>query len=165
MKVYSAKRGAGKTTMLIEESARTGAIIVVSSYPMVNYTMVLAMRLNLDIPEPITVTNYLKALVHGGLNKERKYLIDDLHVILSQMNVEAATMDVNYIEPIATRKEREQRERAIMQSVLDDFNALGYIHAVSPEEIRESKKEFYKKANKKLGFLDSTDNHDAEKNE
>lgn len=152
MKVYSAKRGAGKTTMLIEESARTGAIIVVSSYPMVNYTMGLAMRLNLDIPEPITVTNYLKALVHGGLNKERKYLIDDLHVILSQMNVEAAAMDVNYIEPIATRKEREQRERAIMQSVLDDFNALGYIHAVSPEEIRESKKEFYKKANKKTWF-------------
>lgn len=165
MKVYSAKRGAGKTTMLIEESARTGAIIVVSSYPMVNYTMGLAMRLNLDIPEPITVTNYLKALVHEGLNKERKYLIDDLHVILSQMNVEAATMDVNYIDPIATRKEREQRERAIMQSVLDDFNALGYMHAVSPEEIRESKKEFYKKANKKLGFLGSTDNHDAEKNE
>ena len=25
--------------------------------------------------------------------------------------------------------------------------------------------QFYKKANKKLGFLDSTDNHDAEKNE
>ena len=136
MKVYSAKRGTGKTTMLIEESARTGAIIVVSSYPMVNYTMVLAMRLNLDIPEPITVTNYLKALVHGGLNKEQKYLIDDLHAILSQMNVEAATMDVNYIEPIATIKEREQREREIMQSVLDDFDALEYIHAVSPEEIR-----------------------------
>ena len=52
-----------------------------------------------------------------------------------------------------------------MQSVLDDFNALGYIHAVSPEKIRESKKEFYNKANKKLGFLYSTDNHDAEKNE
>jgi hypothetical protein len=159
MKIYSAERGAGKTTMLIEESAITGAIIVVSSYPMVNYTMGLAMRLNLDIPEPITVTNYLKALVCGGLNIEQKYLVDDLHEMLSQMNVEAATIDVNCIEPIATRKEREQRARAIMQSVLDDFNALGYIHAVSPEEIREGKKEFYKKANEKLGFLDSTDDY------
>lgn len=159
MKIYSAKRGAGKTTTLIEESARTGAIIVVSSYPMVNYTMGLAVRLNLDIPEPITVTNYLKALVRGGLNREQKYLIDDLHEMLSQMNVEAATIDVNCIEPIATRKEREQRARAIMQSVLDDFNALGYIRAASPEEIREGKKEFYKKANEKLGFLDSTDDY------
>lgn len=158
MKVYSAERGAGKTTMLIEESARTGAIIVVLSYPMVNYTMVLAMRLNLDIPEPITVTNYLKALVRGGLNREQKYLIDDLHEMLSQMNVEAATIDVNCIEPIATRKEREQRARAML-SVLDDFNALGNIRAVSPEEIREAKKEFYKKANEKLGFLDSTDDY------
>lgn len=151
MKIYSAKRGAGKTTTLIEESARTGAIIVVSSYPMVNYTMGLAMRLNLDIPEPITVTNYLKALVRGGLNREQKYLIDDLHEMLSQMNVEAATIDVNCIEPIATRKEREQRARAML-SVLDDFNALGNINVASPEEIREAKKEFYKKANEKAWF-------------
>ena len=135
MKVYSAERGAGKTTMLIEESARTGAIIVVSSYPMVNYTMVLAMRLNLDIPEPITVTNYLKALVRGGLNREQKYLIDDLHEMLSQMNVEAATIDVNCIEPIATIKDRERRARAIMQT--DITHAKNFIKSTNPRCITE----------------------------
>lgn len=169
MKIYSAERGAGKTTALVEESAKTGAIIVVASYPMVNYTMGLAMRLNLDIPEPITVTNYLKVLVHGGLNREQKYLVDDLQMMLSQMNVETATVDVNYVEPIA----RGERDRRAILSVVDDFNALGNIRAVSSEEIREAKsefykkakrefykkaeREFYKKANEKLGFLNSVD--------
>ena len=59
MKIYSAERGVGKTTTLIKESAKTGAIIVVGVYPMANYIMGLAKRLNLDIPEPITVTKYL----------------------------------------------------------------------------------------------------------
>ena len=100
MKIYSAERGVGKTTALIKESAKTGAIIVVASYPMMNYIMGLAKRLNLDIPEPITVTNYLKHLVCGGLNGEQKYLVDELQMMLSQMNVETATVDVNYIESI-----------------------------------------------------------------
>lgn len=39
MKIYSAERGIGKTTALIKESAKTGAIIVVTSYPRVNHTM------------------------------------------------------------------------------------------------------------------------------
>ena len=100
MKIYSAERGVGKTTALIKESAKTGAIIVVASYPMANYIVGLAKRLNLDIPEPITVTNYLKLLVCGGLNREQKYLVDELQMILSQMNVETATVDVNCIESI-----------------------------------------------------------------
>lgn len=134
MKIYSAERGAGKTTALVEESAKTGAIIVVASYSMVNYIIGLAKRLNLDIPDPITVTNYLKVLVYGGLNREQKYLVDDLQMMLSQMNVETATVDANYVESI-TKKERGQRA---MLSVLDDFNALGNIYAVSPEEIRKA---------------------------
>ena len=100
MKIYSAERGVGKTTALIKESAKTGAIIVVASYPMANYIVGLAKRLNLDIPEPITVTNYLQLLVCGGLNREQKYLVDELQMILSQMNVETATVDVNCIESI-----------------------------------------------------------------
>lgn len=49
MKIYSAERGTGKTTTLIKESAKTGAIIVVASYPMANYIIGLAKRLDLDI--------------------------------------------------------------------------------------------------------------------
>lgn len=100
MKIYSAERGVGKTTALIKESAKTGAIIVVTSYPMANHTMGLAKRLGLDIPEPITVTNYLKLLVCGGFNREQKYLVDELQMMLSQMNVETATVDANCIESI-----------------------------------------------------------------
>lgn len=41
-----------------------------------------------------------KLLVCGGLNREQKYLVDELQIMLSQMNVETATVDVNYIESI-----------------------------------------------------------------
>ena len=108
MKIYSAERGTGKTTALIKASAKTGAIIVATSYPRVNYTMGLAKRLKLDIPEPITVTNYLKVLVHGGLNREQKYLIDELQMMLSQMNVETATVDANYVEPLQDFQEENK---------------------------------------------------------
>lgn len=111
MKIYSAERGAGKTTTLIEESAKTGAIIVVASYSMINYTMGLAKRLNLDIPKPITVTNYLRVLIYGGLNRNQKYLVDELQMILSQMNVETATVDMDYIESI-TKKEKNNEIRS-----------------------------------------------------
>ena len=100
MKIYSAERGIGKTTALIKESAKTGAIIVAASYPMVNYIIGLAKQLNLDIPEPITVTNYLKLLVYGGRNREQKYLVDELQIMLRQMNVETATVDANCVELI-----------------------------------------------------------------
>ena len=100
MKIYSAERGVGKTTALIKESAKTGAIIVVASYRRVNHTVGLAKRLGLDIPEPITVTNYLKLLVCGGFNKEQKYLVDELQMMLSQMNVKTSTVDANCIESI-----------------------------------------------------------------
>lgn len=51
MKIYSAERGVGRTTALIKESAKTGAIIVAASYPMVDYIACLAKRLGLDISE------------------------------------------------------------------------------------------------------------------
>mgnify|MGYP006972172465 FL=1 len=100
MKIYSAERGVGKTTALIKESAKTGAIIVVASYRSVNHTVGLAKRLGLDIPKPITVTNYLERLVYRGLSSEQKYLIDELQTMLRKMNVVTATVDVNCIESI-----------------------------------------------------------------
>lgn len=46
------------------------------------------------------MTNYLKLLVCGGFNKEQKYLVDELQMMLSQMNVKTATVDANCIESI-----------------------------------------------------------------
>ena len=41
-----------------------------------------------------------KLLVCGGFNREQKYLVDELQMMLSQMNVETATVDANCIESI-----------------------------------------------------------------
>lgn len=50
------------------------------------------------IPVPITVTNYIRLLASGGLGKSEKYLVDELQMMLSAMNVEAATVDCDCIE-------------------------------------------------------------------
>ena len=97
MKIYAAERQTGKTTMLVKESAKIGAIIVTANYPMCNYIMGFAHYLGLDIPNPITVTQYIKILAHGGLGKSQKYLIDELQMALSQMNVEIATVNKDYV--------------------------------------------------------------------
>lgn len=62
MKIYSTGRCNGKTAALIKKSAKTGSVIIVTSYLMANYIFDLAKQLNLDIPYPITVTNYRKYL-------------------------------------------------------------------------------------------------------
>lgn len=55
MEIYISGRQFGKTTMLIKESARTGATIAVATYPMVRHVMFLARNLDLDIPQPVHI--------------------------------------------------------------------------------------------------------------
>lgn len=100
MKIYASERQSGKTTMLVKQSAKTGAIIVVASYPMGRHIELLAHDLGLDIPAPITVSNYIKILANGGLGRTQKYLVDELQMMLNQMNVETATVDVNCVDQI-----------------------------------------------------------------
>lgn len=96
--IYIGERQSGKTTMLIEMSEKTGATIVVATYPMANYIQLLAAQMGKKIPVPITVTNYICLLARGGLGKSEKYLVDELQMMLSAMNVEAATVDCDCIE-------------------------------------------------------------------
>lgn len=91
--IYIGERQSGKTTMLIEMSEKTGA-----TYSMANYIQLLAARMGKKIPVPITVTNYISLLASGGLGKSKKYLVDELQMMLSAMNVEAATVDCDCIE-------------------------------------------------------------------
>ena len=91
--IYIGERQSGKTTMLIEMSEKTGA-----TYQMANYIQLLAAQMGKKIPVPITVTNYIRLLASGGLGKSEKYLIDELQMMLSAMNVEAATVDCDCIE-------------------------------------------------------------------
>ena len=96
--IYIGERQSGKTTMLIEMSERTGATIVVATYPMGKYIQSLAAQMGKKIPVPITVTNYIRLLASGGLGKSEKYLVDELQMMLSAMNIEAVTVDCDCIE-------------------------------------------------------------------
>lgn len=96
--IYVGERQSGKTTMLIEMSEKTGATIVVATYPMAKYIQLLAAQMGKKIPVPITITNYIRLLTSGGLGHTQKYLIDELQAVLSVMNVEAATVDRSHIE-------------------------------------------------------------------
>ena len=58
--IYIGERQSGKTTMLIEMSEKTGATIVVATYPMAKYIQLLAAQMGKKIPVPITVTNYIR---------------------------------------------------------------------------------------------------------
>ena len=54
MNIYISGRQFGKTTMLIKESARTGATIAVANYQMVEYIQGMAAQMGLKIPQPVT---------------------------------------------------------------------------------------------------------------
>lgn len=90
--IYIGERQSGKTTMLIEMSEKTGATIVVATYPMAKYIQLLAARMGKKIPVPITVTNYIRLLASGGLGKSEKYLVDELQIWEQWSNVVDASL-------------------------------------------------------------------------
>lgn len=96
--IYVGERQSGKTAMLIEMSEKTGATIVVATYQMSKYIQMIAAQMGKKITVPITVTNYIRLLASGGLGRSEKYLVDELQMMLSAMNVEAATVDCDCIE-------------------------------------------------------------------
>ena len=94
MEIYISGRQFGKTTMLIQESARTGATIAVATYQMARHVEFLARKLNLKIPTPVTYAEMFRTYRE---NKTKRYLVDELQMMLSQLNVDIATVD---LEPI-----------------------------------------------------------------
>lgn len=98
MNIYAAERQTGKTTMLVKESAKTGAIIVAPNRQMGSYIVGLADRLGVDIPAPITVKQYFQVLASGNFGNSQKYLVDELQMMLSQMGVKTATVSVRSVK-------------------------------------------------------------------
>lgn len=90
MEIYISGRQFGKTTMLIKESARTGATIAVATYNMAMHVKALARRLGLDIPEPVT---YYQIFHSYRENEKKRYLVDELQMMLHQLNVDICTLD------------------------------------------------------------------------
>lgn len=98
MKIYAAERQTGKTTMLVKESAKTGAIIVSPTYQMRKYIIGLADKLGLEIPSPITVKQYFQILARDRRDSNQKYLVDELQMMLNQMGIDIATVNVNNVK-------------------------------------------------------------------
>lgn len=90
MQIYISGRQFGKTTMLIKESARTGATIAVATYQMAQHVLFEAKRMGLDIPQPVTYAEIFRNFRENGT---KRYLVDELQMMLSQLNVDIATLD------------------------------------------------------------------------
>lgn len=72
VEIYIAGRQFGKTTMLIKESAQTGATIAVATYTMADYVRDMARKMGLDIPRPVTYAEVFSKL----LLERRKTIFD-----------------------------------------------------------------------------------------
>ena len=95
MNIYISGRQFGKTTMLIKESAKTGATIAVATYHMAKYVQDMAAQMGLETPEPVTYAEIFRTYRES---KTKRYLVDELQMMLSQLNVDIATVDVEPIQ-------------------------------------------------------------------
>lgn len=107
MNVYIAPRQTGKTTTLVKMSAETGAIIVVPTYPMIKYVEDIAKGLGLEIPKPIDCFQFMRGLPRF---ERKKYLIDELQMVLELMGIDAATLDIDsaWVGRVKSKGENEK---------------------------------------------------------
>lgn len=90
MAIYIGNSGSGKTTMLINESAKTGYTIAVANYYMVRKIAKMADEMGLYIPRPVT---YDTIFANFQENKNTRYLVDNLHMMISQLGIVDCTVD------------------------------------------------------------------------
>ncbi len=93
MNLVIAGRGKGKTTELIRLSNGLNKPIVVSGYSKVTHIKKMAKEMGLEIPEPLTVSEWLSHKSVRGINQS--CLVDDLDIVLHDLglNVEYASID------------------------------------------------------------------------
>lgn len=89
MRFITGPRCTGKTTALMEESARTGIPIIAPSMRMANYIFMLAKEKGLGIPEPMSINK-----VVNRRGRPEQYYVDELEMCLRQLGIDpvAATM-------------------------------------------------------------------------
>lgn len=85
-KIYMGPRGCGKTTALIMKSAETGATIIAPSRYMADCIRGQAKEMGYDIPEPLSVDEFLHIRQNPGFMKtnilHKGVLIDEAQIIL-----------------------------------------------------------------------------------
>ena len=74
-------RGTGKTTHAIIASSKTGATIITHNIIVAREVHKQAKYLGYDIPEPMSINQYLNIKI----NKPEKIIIDELELVLRQM--------------------------------------------------------------------------------
>ena len=80
------ERCSGKTTRLIERSAKEGSYILVANKDMARFVADQAKEMDLEIPYPITVGEYLNSDGFPGSSVRRDgLLIDELDLVLNRL--------------------------------------------------------------------------------
>lgn len=80
MKIIAKPRYIGKTTELIKLSAKTNAYILVANRSRQKMVAELARSMNINIPYPVTVDDYMRTKFRGSFIKH--ILIDDADDVL-----------------------------------------------------------------------------------
>ena len=117
MKKWILPRGCGKTTMLLTESIRTGAVIVTFRDP--QYILDLAEYLGIDenkFPKPIRFQKFLDSNFRRQKHNE-KYLIDELDLCLEQLDVVGYSNTPTFL---MDRHEEENEEIPVEYSIFID---------------------------------------------
>lgn len=83
MKKIIKPRGKGKTTELIKLSAKTNTYILVANRMRQIAVAKLAHSMNIDIPYPVTVEDYMRTHFRGSFIKN--ILIDDADAVLQSI--------------------------------------------------------------------------------
>lgn len=86
MNIINLGRGKGKTTFLVNYSAKTEKPIICCFEYQVEYIKKVAEKLNVKIPEPIIVNkNNINEVFREEKEFEPKYLIDDIEGLLNKL--------------------------------------------------------------------------------
>lgn len=90
IRLITGPRCSGKTTTLMEESARTSIPIIAPSMGMANYISMLAKEQGLNIPEPTSINKMVNRGGHPG-----QYYIDELEMCLKQLGIDPVAATIN----------------------------------------------------------------------
>ena len=121
MNMIIAGRGAGKTTMLIHMSHDKKIPILVPTTKVARFIKDRAKAMNLDIPAPVTMFQFLNNdSKYSCNNKKERFLIDELDSILAYIGIDAECATLTPIDDPEgwtneTQKAEDLLDRLCMQ--------------------------------------------------
>jgi hypothetical protein len=85
MKIFSLARGSGKTIRMLYASEFNNAPIVCTLDSQKRYLMDMAKRMELNIPEPISVSDIICNRTEGRKFNNKSVLVDEIDDVLREM--------------------------------------------------------------------------------